>query len=151
MVSVTDAVLDMILQDYLGGIIERRAHRRKLDEHIGAVPSLLDHALHRLEVPDGAGKAVDDGAGIGVRVAVAGRFVRMLMLERLLGRVIVARIVQMGDAVGVQILVVMLVFKLLVVLVFHCAGSFLLSVCSIAQFCARRNGVVCVDRDARAG
>ena len=35
MVSVADAVLDMILQDYLCGIIERRAHRRKLDEHIG--------------------------------------------------------------------------------------------------------------------
>ena len=70
MVSVADAVLDMILQDYLGGIIERRAHRRKLDEHIGAVPSLLDHALHRLEVPDGAGKPVHDGLSLRVRMPV---------------------------------------------------------------------------------
>ena len=45
MVSVADAVLDMILQDYLGGIIERRAHRRKLDEHIGAVPPILKHMM----------------------------------------------------------------------------------------------------------
>lgn len=61
MVGIADAVFDMILQDYLGGVIERRAHRRKLDEHISAVPPLLDHALHGLKVPDGAGKAVHDG------------------------------------------------------------------------------------------
>ena len=77
MVSVADAVLDMILQDYLGGIIERRAHRRKLDEHIGAVPPILDHALHGLKVPDGTGKPVHDGLCLRVRMPVT---VSMFML-----------------------------------------------------------------------
>lgn len=63
-----DAVLYMILEDYLGRIVQRGTHGGKLDKHLRAVAPVLDHALDGLKMPDGAGKAVDDG--LRLRVAV---------------------------------------------------------------------------------
>ena len=114
MVSVADAVLDMILQDYLGGIIERRAHRRKLDEHIGAVPPILDHALHGLKVPDGAGKPVHDGLSLRVRMPVT-----VLMSVGMGVDMTVAMVVI------IQLPGIMLLGKRVYVLVCHSLSSFI--------------------------
>ena len=111
-VGAADAVLDMILQDYLGGIIERGAHRRKLDEHIGAVPPLLDHALHGLKVPDGAGKAVHDGLCLRMRMSV----------PVLMG---VGVDVTVAVVVVVQLPGIMLLGKRVYVLVCHSISSFI--------------------------
>lgn len=40
-----DAVLHMLLQEELAGIIDLRAHRGELDQDIGAVPLVFEHLL----------------------------------------------------------------------------------------------------------
>ena len=55
-----NAMLDMILEDYLRRVIERRAHCGKLYEHLGAVASILDHALDGFQMTYRTGKPVDD-------------------------------------------------------------------------------------------
>ena len=70
--GIGQTVIDVVLQDDLCGVVERRAHGRKLDEHLGAVASVLYHALDRLQVADRTGQAIDDRLGlrVGVRVRV---------------------------------------------------------------------------------
>ena len=60
----------MVLEDDPGGAVEGRAHRRQLYQYLGAVAPVLHHALDGLQMPDGAGQAVDHGFGLGVVVVV---------------------------------------------------------------------------------
>ena len=132
--GLDQTVLNVVLQNHLAHVVDGRAHRRNLHQYFRAVAPVFDHALDVLQMADGAGQPVDDGLGIRVRVAVAGRTRRVLVRMRLLGRMCVAGVVQVGDAVLMQIGVVVLQFVfmlrlvLTVVLVFHCAGSFPVSV-----------------------
>ena len=68
--GVGETVLDVVLEDDLRGRIKCTSHGGKLDEHLGAIAAVLDHAADALEVADGAAEAVEHGAGLGVRVAV---------------------------------------------------------------------------------
>ena len=68
--GVGQTVVDVILQDDLCSVVERRAHGCKLDEHLGAVAPVLDHALDRLQMADRAGQPVDDRLGLRVGVRV---------------------------------------------------------------------------------
>ena len=52
------AVLDVILQNHLSGIVDRRFHCRKLNQHLAAVTAILHHPLDRLHMSDHAGEAV---------------------------------------------------------------------------------------------
>ena len=56
--GVDDAVLDMVLQNDLSDIIDGRAHGGDLDQNLRTVASILHHLLDRLQMADGAGKAV---------------------------------------------------------------------------------------------
>ena len=90
--GVDDAVFQVVLQDQLAGIVDGGAHRGDLDQHLRAVPALLDHVPHGLQVADGPGQPVQHGLGVLVAVGVAmGMAVLVVML------------VGMGDAVGVQV------------------------------------------------
>ena len=68
--GVGQAVLDMVLQYDLGGVVEGGAHRGELDQHLGAVAPVLDHLAHGLEVAYRAREAVQNGLGLRVRVLV---------------------------------------------------------------------------------
>jgi len=91
---VHHTMVDMILQDYLAGIIQRGTDCSQLNQHLGAVIALLHHPLDLLQVTDGTGQAVDHRFLIFVNVAVG-----------------------MGNAMGVHIGVIVDLF-------FHCSASF---------------------------
>ena len=42
------------LEEGFSRICDLRAHGRELDQHIGAVLPVLDHTLHRFQMPDGS-------------------------------------------------------------------------------------------------
>ena len=52
--SVGQTVVDVIFQNDLRRVVQRRAHGCKLDEHLGTVTPILDHALDRLQMADRA-------------------------------------------------------------------------------------------------
>ena len=68
---------NMILQDDLSGVVDRRLHCRKLYEHLAAVPPVLHHALDGFQVPDGTRDAVQHGFHMLRVVRVAVRPVRV--------------------------------------------------------------------------
>ena len=93
------AVAQMVLQDHLACIIQGRPDRGQLDQHLGAIVSLLHHPLHLFQVADGAGQTVNHRLLIFVNVTVG-----------------------VGNAMGMEpgmvvLMVVMLVVVVLVVLV----------------------------------
>ena len=55
-----DAVLHMLLQEELAGIIDLRTHCGELDQDIGAVPLVLEHLLDRLHMADGFRNPIHD-------------------------------------------------------------------------------------------
>ena len=63
---VGDAVLQVIFQNDLGRAAEGGAHRSQLDEHLGTVAAILDHALNRLQMSDRTGQAVEHCLCLGV-------------------------------------------------------------------------------------
>ena len=79
----------MILQDHLASVLDGGAYRSDLDEHLGTVAVVLDHALDLFQMADGAGQTVDDiflalvdvrvgvgmGFGMGMRVRRHAEFV----------------------------------------------------------------------------
>ena len=81
----------MILQDYLTGVVQSRAYRCQLDQHLGAILALFHHALYLFQVADGPGKAVNDRFLVFVDMAVG-----------------------MGDAVGMHIGMVVFVIMMVV-------------------------------------
>ena len=50
-----DAVLQMVLQDDLAGIVNSGAHSCNLYENFAAVPAFFYHPAHGLQMADGAG------------------------------------------------------------------------------------------------
>ena len=67
------AVLQVILQYELAGVVDGAAHGGNLNQHFGAIAPILHHAANRLQMPDGAGEAVEHRAGmlVGVGMVVA--------------------------------------------------------------------------------
>lgn len=72
------AVLKVILENDARGAVECGANCGELNENVGAVALVLDHALYRFKMADGACEPVYDrfALRVGVRVVV----VRVLML-----------------------------------------------------------------------
>ena len=68
---VGDAVFEVILQDDLGCAAESGADRRQLDQYLGTVASVLDHALDRFEMPDRTREPVENRFRLGMGVGVA--------------------------------------------------------------------------------
>jgi hypothetical protein len=50
---IAQTMLDMVLEDYLGGVVEGRPDGGKLDKHLGAVTPILHHALDRFKMAYG--------------------------------------------------------------------------------------------------
>ena len=65
-----DTVLDMVLEDDLRRTVQRRAHRRKLHQHLGTVAPVLHHVLDGFQMSDGTGQSVDHRFGLLVIVVV---------------------------------------------------------------------------------
>ena len=102
-----DAVLDMILEDHLADVGDRRADRSDLDEDLAAVAAVFDHLPHGFQMPDGAGEAVEDGLGVFVHMAVAlGVVVAVCVLMVVVSVVDVGLVLQLGDVMLVQIRVI---------------------------------------------
>ena len=68
--GIRDAMLQMVLQDHFGCAAQCGADRGQLNQHFGAVPSVLYHALDRFQVADGPGKAVQHCFGLGMDMTV---------------------------------------------------------------------------------
>ena len=68
---VYHAVAHVVFQDHLAGVVQRGTHRRQLDEHLRAVVPFLHHPLHLFQMADGAGQPVQYGLLIFVDMAVA--------------------------------------------------------------------------------
>ena len=81
----------MVLQDHLAGVVQSGADSCQLYQHLGAVVALLHHAFDLVQMADGPGKAVDDSFLIFVNMAVG-----------------------VGNAVGVQIGVIVLMLVMMV-------------------------------------
>lgn len=58
--GVGDAVLKVVLENDARSAAERRTNGGELNENIGAVALVLDHALHRLKMADSTGEPVYD-------------------------------------------------------------------------------------------
>ena len=68
--GVDDAVFQMVLKDDFSGVVDGRAHRRNLHEHLRTISAILNHAPDGLQMADGAGKAVQNGLGVFVGMGV---------------------------------------------------------------------------------
>ena len=90
--GVHNAVFQMVLQYQLAGVVDGRAHSGALNQHLRAIPALLYHVAHRLQVADSPGEPVQHRFGVFVAVGMAVPVAVMLVV--------------MGDAVGVHIFVV---------------------------------------------
>ena len=86
----------MVLQNDLGRAAQCRAYRSELDQNLRTVTTVFHHALHRFEMPDGTGKAIDDGLGLRMDMPVG---MCVLMLTCFL--VIVRQRVAVNNAVAV--------------------------------------------------
>lgn len=100
-----DAVLHMLLQEELAGIIDLRTHCGELDQDIGAVPLVLEHFLDRLHMADGSGYPIHD------------RF----DLLRVMRMAVIVMMSVMGvlDHMGVDMSIAMIVDKNLILCIFH--------------------------------
>ena len=88
---VHNTVAHMVFQDDLAGVVQRRPDGCQLDEHLGAVISLLHHPAHLFQMTNGACQTVDDGFLVFVDMTVG-----------------------MGDAVGVEIFMVVVIVAVMV-------------------------------------
>ena len=88
-----DAVLQVILQYDLAGVLKRGLHRGQLDQHLRTVAVLLYHLPYILQVPDGPGHPVQHRPRmlVGVRMAISMTVV-MLVVVRM----------RVGNACGMQ-------------------------------------------------
>ena len=69
-VTITHTMLQVVFQDDLGGAAQRRANSGKLDQHLGAVASVLHHSFDGLKMSDGPGQTIDNRLGLRVGMAV---------------------------------------------------------------------------------
>ena len=72
--GVHHAVADVVVEDHLSGVVQGAADGGKLHQHIGAVIALLHHPLDLVQVADGSGQTVDDGALVLVDMTVGEHF-----------------------------------------------------------------------------
>ena len=86
-VRTGNTVFDMIFQDDFCRAAEGRANGSKLNEHVGAVLSVLDHPSYMLQMSDCTGQPVQNGFCLCVRVGMPvgmGRAVLMgVFLQRM--------------------------------------------------------------------
>ena len=73
--SLGDAFGNMVLQEYLSGVVYRRTHCRDLDKNLGAVLVVVDHADDRLQMSLCLGKAVYNRFFIGVNMRMTAALV----------------------------------------------------------------------------
>ena len=100
-----DAVLHMLLQEELAGIIDLRTHCGELDQDIGAVPLVLEHLLDRLHMADGSGYPIHDRFDLL-------RVMRMAV-------VVMMSVMYVLDHMGVDMSIAMIVDKNLILCIFH--------------------------------
>ena len=79
------AMLKMVFEDHLGGTVQRRAYRGKLDKHLGAVTPLFDHTLYGFQMSDRSCKSVCNGLAVGVPVRMIGMYMLMSLVLRYVG------------------------------------------------------------------
>ena len=80
-------MVHMILKDHFSGVVDGAADSCQLHQNFGAIVSLFHHPLHLFQMTDGPGQTVEHSLLIGVDMAVG-----------------------VGDTVGVEIAVGMIVF-----------------------------------------
>lgn len=100
-----DAVLHMLLQEELAGIIDLRTHCGELDQDIGAVPLVLEHLLDRLHMADGFRYPIHDRFDLL-------RFMRMAVI-------VMMSVMDVSDHVGVDMSIAMIVDQSGMFRVFH--------------------------------
>ena len=100
-----DAVLHMLLQEELAGIIDLRAHRGELDQDIGAVPLVLEHLLDRLHMAD------------GFRYPIHDRFDLLRVMR--MAVIVMMSVMDVLDHMGVDMSIAMIVDKSGMFRVFH--------------------------------
>ena len=64
-------MFEMVFQYDLCGTAERGADSGKLNQDLGTVTPILDHALHALKMTDCAGKSVDYCLGLSMCMSVS--------------------------------------------------------------------------------
>ena len=96
----------MVFQYDLCGTAERGADGGKLNQYLGTVTPVLNHALHALKMTDGAGKPVDYRLGLSMCMFVAVRMLVIVCMLRL-------------DCVAVYMTVAVVMINHAVVGVFH--------------------------------
>ena len=74
-VSVSNAMLQMVLQDDSRGAAQCRADCGELDQDFGAVPPVLDHPPDRFEMTDRARQTVEHCLGLRVCMTVRVRMI----------------------------------------------------------------------------
>jgi hypothetical protein len=84
---VHDAMTDVIPQNNLTDPVERGAHRRQLNQHLGTIAPVFHHSAYGGQMPDRAGQAVQNGFGLRVcmRVAMAVRLAAAQMFVTHIG------------------------------------------------------------------
>ena len=73
-------MLQMLLQNNLGRIIQRLAHRSYLNQHLRAIPVVIYHSLDRTHMAFNACQAVDNFLLIRMVVSVCMSFLQSLLL-----------------------------------------------------------------------
>lgn len=96
-----DAVLHMLLQEELAGIIDLRTHCGELDQDIGAVPLVLD----RLHMAD------------GFRYPIHDRFDLLRVMR--MAVIVMMSVMDVPDHMGVDMSIAMIVDKNLILCIFH--------------------------------
>lgn len=100
-----DAVLHMLLQEELAGIIDLRTHCGELDQDIGAVPLVLEHLLDRLHMAD------------GFRYPIHDRFDLLRVMR--MAVIVMMSVMDMPDFMGVDMAIAMIMDKSGMFRVFH--------------------------------
>ena len=103
-----DAVLHMLLQEELAGIIDLRTHCCELDQDIGAVPLVLEHLLDRLHMAD------------GFRYPIHDRFDFLRVMR--MAVIVMMSVMGLPDHMGVDMSIAMIVDKNIILCIFHKRG-----------------------------
>ena len=100
-----DAVLHMLLQEELAGIIDLCTHCGELDQDIGAVPLILEHLLDRLHMAD------------GFRYPIHDRFDLLRVMR--MAVIVMMSVMDVPDHMGVDMSIAMIVDKNSILCIFH--------------------------------
>ena len=103
-----DAVLHMLLQEELAGIIDLCTHCGELDQDIGAVPLVLEHLLDRFHMAD------------GFRYPIHDRFDLLRVMR--MAVIVMMSVMGLPDHMGVDMSIAMIVDKNIIFCIFHKRG-----------------------------